>query len=42
MKERKRSPPMKKLLSLLLIVCLLLPVAALAESAPVTKVGQHL
>ena len=33
---------MKKLLSLLLIVCLLLPVAALAESTPVTKVGQHL
>ena len=33
---------MKKLLSLLLVLCLLLPVAALAETAPVIKVGQAL
>jgi len=33
---------MKKLLSLLLVLCLLLPVAALAETAPVIKVGQTL
>lgn len=33
---------MKKLLSLLLVVCMLLPVAALAETAPVIKIGQSL
>lgn len=33
---------MKKFLSLLLVVCLLLPAAALAETAPVIKIGQAL
>ena len=33
---------MKKLLSLLLVICLLLPAAALAETAPVVKIGQTL
>ena len=31
---------MKKLLSLLLVLCMLLPVAALAEEAPAIKLGQ--
>ena len=33
---------MKKILSLLLVLCMLLPMAALAETTPVTKVGQIL
>lgn len=33
---------MKKLLSLLLVLCLMLPVAALAETAPTVKIGQVL
>lgn len=33
---------MKKLLSLLLVLCMLLPAAALAETAPAVKIGQAL